>query len=305
MLDDQCVAARLAHRADPRLHTAPLRQRGVEHLHEGTPHIAHDPLVEDVAQELPVPFGRDGPFGQPRPFAVRRNDQRTVETLHIDDMFDGRQELHVFAVHLVAEEAVDLPAAPLAEAVHNAQRIVLHAAVPEHRNRLHHPLEGRLAALRHTKGVVDLLRSVERDAHQKVVPCEEVAPRLVDQRAVGLQRVLDPLAVGIFLLQLHRFPVEFEAQQQRFAAVPAELHGIHLVGFDILADVAFEQFVAHHGLPASVLHGLVQIVTVVAVEVAGRAGGFEHRREGHGTHLLLGVPKGKDILVFHRKIAFG
>ncbi len=160
VLDNQRVAARLTHRADAWLHAAPLGQRGVEHLHEGAAHVADDPFVEDVAQETAVAPGRDGPFGQASPFAVGRDDQRTVEALDIDHVLHSRQELHVFAVHLVAEEAVDLPTAPLAEAVHDTQRVVLHAAVLEHRNRLHHPLEGRLAALRHAERVVNVLRAV-------------------------------------------------------------------------------------------------------------------------------------------------
>ena len=104
-----------------------------------------------------------------------------------------------------------------------------------------------------------VLRPVERNPHQKIVPGKEVAPRLVNQRAVGLEDVLDLLAIGVFLLEVHRLPVEIHPQQQRFAAVPAELHRRNLVGLDILFHVKFQQLVAHHGLPAAVLHGLVPV----------------------------------------------
>ena len=87
MLDDQRVAARLAHRADARLHAAPLGQRGVEHLDVIAAHVAHDPLVENVAQKTPVAFGRDGPLGHPRAFAVGGDDQRTVEARIVKGQF--------------------------------------------------------------------------------------------------------------------------------------------------------------------------------------------------------------------------
>ena len=299
VLDDQRVAARLAHRADARLHTAPLRQRGVEQLHETAPHVAYDPLIENIAQEMPVAFGRDRPAGQPRPFVSGRDDQRTVVSRFVDDVFDGGQELHEAAVHLVAEEAVDLPAAPLAAPVHDAQRIEFHAAAPEHPDRPHHALEGRFAAPGQAEGVVDIPGPVEREADQEIVGGEEVAPRLVDQRTVGLQRILDPFAVGVPALQLHRPAVEIQPQQQRLAAVPAELHGIDLVGPDVLFYAELQQLVVHHGLAAAVLHRLVEVVAVVAVEVAGRARRFEHDREGRGGDLFLRVAERKYLLLFH------
>ena len=169
----------------------------------------------------------------------------------------------------------------------------------EQLDRPHPARKGRLPALRHAEGVVNILRTVERDAHQKVVRGEKVAPRLVDQRAVGLERILDALAVGIAPLELQGAAVEVNAEQQRLAPVPAELHDGDIVGLDVLADVAFEQLVAHHRLTAAVLRRLVQIVAVAAVEVAARAGGLEHRHEGDGGGLPAGVVEGENRSVLH------
>ena len=232
VLDDQRIAARLAHRADPRLHAAPLGQRRVEHLYEILAHVGNDPLVKHVAEETPVSLGRHGPLGQPRPLAFGRDDQRAVVPRDINHMLHGRQELHVAAPHRIAEETVDLRTASLRKAVHDAERIELDAAPTEELHRTHHPLEGRPPALRHTEGVVDPLRAVEREAHQKVVRGKELAPRLIDQHAVSLQRVLDALASGVFFLEGHCLPVEVEPEQQRLAPVPAEGHRRHLVGLD-------------------------------------------------------------------------
>ena len=107
------------------------------------------------------------------------------------------------------------------------------------------------------------------------------------------------LPPAYFFLEGHCLPVEVEPQQQRLAPVPAEGHRRHLVGLDVLADVALEQVVRHHGLASAVLHGLVQIIAVVAVEVAGRACRLDHCREGHGTRLLLGIAEGEDFLLLH------
>ncbi len=236
----------------------------------------------------------------PRAFAVGGDDQRTVEARLVDDMLHGGQELHVFAVDRVAEKAVDLRAAAFAAAVHDAQRIEFHAAAFEHPHGLHDARESRLAAFGKAESVVNVFGTVKRDAHQKIVRREQVAPRLVNQRAVGLKGVLDAFAVGVFPLELHGPAVEIDAQQQRFAAVPAELDRIDFVGADVLFDVKFQQFVAHHGLPAAVLHRLVEVIAVVAIEVAGRAGRLEHRREGNGAGLFLGVAESEDVFRFHR-----
>ena len=76
----------------------------------------------------------------------------------------------------------------------------------------------------------------------------------------------------------------------------------NIVGLDILPDVKFQQLVAHHGLFAAVLHGLVQIVTVMAVEIARRTGRLEHRRKGDRTRLFFSVAEGENVLVFHVKV---
>ena len=304
VLDHERIAARLAHRADARLHAAPLGQRGVEELHEALPHVADDPLVENVAQKRPVALGRHRPFGRPRPLRLRRNDQRTVQPRAIDDMLHGGQKLHVAASDRIAEEAVDLRAAPLAGPVHDAQRIVLHARPPEHPDRPHHAREGGAPALRPAERVVNVLRPVERQPHQEAVFGEKLAPRLVHQRPVGLQRVLDPLARGVFPLERHGPAVEVPAEQQRLAAVPTEGHHGNLVGLDVLPDVELQQVVRHHRLPAAILCGLVEVVAIAAIEVAGRTGRLEHRRERYGARLFLRIAESENILVLHRPDEF-
>ena len=45
------------------VHAEPVRERGVEHLHEDVTDVVASPLLEDVDQELPVAVGRDRAVG--------------------------------------------------------------------------------------------------------------------------------------------------------------------------------------------------------------------------------------------------
>ena len=70
---------------------------------------------------------------------------------------------------------------------------------------------------------------------------EELAPLVVQQRAVGLEGVGDRLAVaGELLLELDGLAEELLARQQRLAALPAEL-GLHRLGRDVLAGVGLQR----------------------------------------------------------------
>lgn len=138
----------------------------------------------------------------------------------------------------------------------------------EHLDGAHHLIESGSTSFRQAEGVVNIGRTVERDTKQEIVCNKQLAPRLINQGAIGLQRVFDAFTVGIFLLQQHCFSVKIDPQQQRLTAVPVELHDIYVIGLDVLADVTFEQLVAHHHLVAAILLRLIQVVTIVTIEIA-------------------------------------
>src|SRR4029079_678993 len=72
------------------------------------------------------------------------------------------------------------------------------------------------AALVHPVCVVDVGWTVDRDADQDVMLSKELAPLVVEQRAVGLNRVLHGLARLLQLVdQLNRSAVEVEAHTCR------------------------------------------------------------------------------------------
>lgn len=213
-------------------------------------------------------------------------------------MLHDRQELHVTAPHRIAEKSIDLGAVPFAQTVHHAQRIELHAAGAEQLHCAHHAPERRRSAPVATKGIVDLLGTVERHADQKFMRREEFAPRLVDQHAIGLERIDDPLSTSILPLQLHGTTVEIDPRQQRFAAMPAKRHRIDLVRLDVLPDIELQQLLAHHGLPTAVLQRLIEVVAVTAIEVASRSRSLEHRRKSDRPCLALRIAVGEYSSVF-------
>ena len=57
----------------------------------------------------------------------------------------------------------------------------------------------------------ELARAVDGDADEKLVLSQELAPSIVDERGVGLERVVDCLAGGVFLLQCDHGAEEIDA----------------------------------------------------------------------------------------------
>ncbi len=89
------------------------------------------------------------------------------------------------------------------------------------------PLEGAAPGARPPVDVVQRLRAVDADADADLLGGEEFAPGIVDQRAVGLERMrhrqsrwLQPVD------QPKRLSVEIDGQHHRFAGVPHNRNAI-------------------------------------------------------------------------------
>ena len=128
---------------------------------------------------------------------------------------------------------------------------------------------------------------------EKVVFSQKSAPVIGEQRAVGLQGIVDVLAGCVLLLQCQRLLVERPRAHQRFAAVPGEKHVVAGLNGDVIVNVALECLVAH------LLFGrfgveflLFEVITISTVQIAGRTGGFGH--DVYGVHGAKGVaPQGR------------
>ena len=126
--------------------------------------------------------------------------------------------------------------------------------------------------------VVDFPRAVDAQADQEPVLLEELAPFLVDQRAVGLEIVLDPLErLGVFLFERDDLAEEIQPHQRRLAALPGEHHLRPGHARDVLLDEPLEHLVGHPaGAGPAGQRFLAQVEAVVAVQVAGGTARLDH-----------------------------
>ena len=115
---------------------------------------------------------------------------------------------------------------------------------------------------------------------QPVISAEEVAPILIQQQAVGLERIADGLPVAaILLLKLNQLGEERQTGECRLAALKRE-HAVGIGVEEIGIDEALEGFQGHAaGRQRLVGIGLaVQVETVGAIEVADRGGRLDEQR---------------------------
>ena len=170
--------------------------------------------------------------------------------------------------------------------VDDRQRVPLHAVLLQQLHASHHRLERWASLPIAAVEVVRLGRSVERDAHQPAVFAEEFAPRIVQERAVGLDAVVDLPSAGVTPLQFDHAAIKIARAQQRLAAVPCEGDRVARLRRDVVADETFEQLVAHRLCRrVGVEIALFEIVAIGAPQVAACT-----RRLGHHVerpHILL------------------
>jgi hypothetical protein len=178
----------------------------------------------------------------------------------------------VFGAELVTEEPVDPQRLVGVRLVKGAEDVDIDALALERVPTLHHLIERPPAALVDAVGVMDLLRTVDRDAHQEIVLLEERCPRIVDEHRVRLHRVLDPLTgLPMLLRQFNRAPEEIQPHHRRLAALPRDRNLGCQVRLYQLLDVRLERLVRHPKRAAGVERLLREEEAVGAVEVADGA----------------------------------
>ena len=255
--------------------SAPAGKGGIELADEVKSDIIPYPMVEDVAEVLSIGQGINGPWCQRR-FSGRRigYPSGNIQMLH------HGHELHVAASYGL-QEAVDVESASLARLADGAHGIILHAVAVQKLDSAYNLREGRGPATVTAVTVMYILRAVYRYADEKIVIPQEMAPVGGKQNAVGLYGIVHSLAARVFSLVFERLAVEVQAHEQRFSAMPVECHFIDLVGGDILSDEMLQHAVVHAWFPAAVYLRLVEIVAVLAFQVAHGSGWLEHDVECH------------------------
>jgi hypothetical protein len=109
---------------------------------------------------------------------------------------------------------------------------------------------------------------------------QEGAPGVIQQQAVGLQRLLHLLAGPlIFFDKFDGLAEEFELHEGRLAALPRDRHLWRAMSFEQLSDVALERRLRHPVLVVRIERLFRQKEAVRAVDVAGRAAGLREEVE--------------------------
>ena len=185
----------------------------------------------------------------------------------------------------IAQEAIDLLAVNRVLAVNRGQDVERHRVAAEHVDPLHHLVKGRPPCPVAAVTVVDRTRPIDADADQELLPGEEGAPGVVEQHAVGLEGIFDPHARWAMLfLQGYRPLEEVDAEHGWLAALPGKddlvLAGLHLCR-DKVAHIALQHRIGHaEALLVRIEFILLQIVAIVAGDVAARPNGLGHHQEG-------------------------
>lgn len=182
---DTRMTTRVSHSAYARNHSTPVAERGIEELDKHLAYITMtDPLVEDCTKEL-TPLTRTYIEGSRS--AVRH-------------ALDNGCKLKIATLEIVAEEAIEVEGIVGIVVVDNGHCIPLHLKAVENVDALAHLCPSWHSLPRATIFVVELLWSVDADAHKPPFVVQESCPFLSYQCAVGLYAVGDGLAVGVLLL---------------------------------------------------------------------------------------------------------
>lgn len=88
---------------------------------------------------------------------------------------------------------------------------------------------------------MQVLGAVDAQAYVEVVLLKKLAPRFVQQHAVGLEVVPDVDCAGIFSLEFDYVVIEVEPQQRGLPAVPVEDDFINLLAGNVLADELLQE----------------------------------------------------------------
>ena len=237
------MAAFLGQRADTRRHAHPVGQSGIEKLNEIVAHIMVHPRIEQLAKKVPPLLRRNREIGRRAAHLCASCQREAVVTRH-HALHHGR-ELDVVAADGF-KKIVESQRFFGIEMVDHGQRVPFHPMLVEQTNAAHHLPKRGSPGSRAPIGIVEILPAIDGYAHQKVIFFEKLAPFIGQQRAIGLNGIVDLSPLRITLLQRQRPPIKRDGAHQRLAAMPGEKDLRRELRLDILLDEALEQRVAHH-----------------------------------------------------------
>ena len=246
ILHDPSMTACFSHCADTRLLTNPVGQGGVEKLDVVVSYIVTHPFVKDGAEKMAPLLRCDREVGQWNLLLISRTGQITSVSMW-KNTFHDRGKLNIVALYLL-EEVVEIQRIVGIEVIDYGQGIPLYIMFLQQVDTSPHLLKRGQPLLVSAVFVMKLLRTIDRDPHQPIILLEEAAPLISQQRAVGLNGVVNGSARPILLLQFNHPFVERKGPHQRLSPMPGEKHLRHGLRFNILLDEKFEQLITHREL---------------------------------------------------------
>ena len=178
--------------------THPVCQRAVENLNEDFAHILPYPLIENCTEKVAPLLRRNRCLAQRNLILVGKTCQGTAILMSGQSLNDRCELQKLTAVFL--EEAVELQRMIGIIGIHHRHRIPFYPVFLQQFDALHHLLPRWFSRSRQPVMVMIRLRTIDRDAYQPMVLGEKLAPFIGQQRAVGLNYVVDAPASSILLL---------------------------------------------------------------------------------------------------------
>jgi len=251
--------------------------RLLEYLHRDPLDILGHPLVENGAEQIAQSFSRHR--------AV------TNSALSVWLRLDQGQKLHVLGLDLF-EEPVNLGGVLDVLCMHHAQDIARDSVLPQEFVPTHRLLVGWILGLGNAVPIVHFLRTVQAKPHGKALCRQEAAPLLIEEGTVGLHTVGDAPVRGLMLaLQRHNLAKVVQPQDGRFHTMPGKAY--HRTGgsVDVLDNVLLQDAVGHaKRLALWIEVFLLQVVTIVTLQVADRANRFGKNLKFPGSFDQCSVP---------------
>ena len=127
--------------------------------------------------------------------------------------------------------------------------------------------------------VMDGGGAVQTDADEEVIVMQELGPFVIEQGAIRLEDVLDNGRRRLqFVLDLDGLFVEIQPHQRRFAALPGErIFGLRTA--EITCNHLAESCFRHAAMPVRIEEAFAGVETILAMEVAVSACGFDEQCE--------------------------
>src|ERR1022692_3275673 len=247
VLHDGRLSARLAKHAERRLSQHPGRQHRVEELDIDAPKVTAHPLIEDIDEKPAVRFRLHGPL---RHLIAPRRWRSAVAV----GTFDDREELIVARSQLVPEESIHGQRIFAVGGVDGTKHVEVYLVPLHQANRLHDPFERALAGFVPPVRAVHVAWSIQTNANQEPISAQERAPLVIQQDAVGLNRMLDRDArLPVTLRRFRREAVKVEAHERGLTALPGNRDFGNRMGLDGLANVTLHHLGGHAEAAAWIL----------------------------------------------------